>query len=107
MLIFWLFAPQGSCDLHHRRDGDSQNRERTNQLAPNHRHGGEQKLLSAFVGFVQDRMAVIEGIEKLRQLESVFRQIGRLRGGDALIDEESGFGGGQPELPDLVAGCSV
>src|ERR1700738_4684388 len=49
-------------------------------------------------------MAVIEGIEKLCQLERVLGQVGRLCGGDALVYDVRSFGGSQPKPPDFVGG---
>src|SRR6267143_3354124 len=52
-------------------------------------------------------MAVVEGIEKLCQLERVLGQVGRLCGGDALVYDVRSFGGSEPELPDFIVRFST
>ena len=52
--------------LHHRRHGDAEHGERADQFAAHDRDGCEQKLLPAFIGFVQDGVTVVEVIEQLR-----------------------------------------
>ena len=47
---------------------------------------------------------MVEGIEKLRQLERVLGQVGGLGRGDALVNDVGRLGSGQPELPNFVAG---
>ena len=54
------------------------------------------------VRFAQDGMAMVERIEKLPQLENMFRQKCRLRGRNALLDHRGRLGRRQPEFPDLV-----
>ncbi len=44
---------------------------------------------------------MVESIEELCQLERVFGQVCRFRGGDALVDYVRRPGGGQPQLPDF------
>ncbi len=41
-------------------------------------------MLSFLIGLSEDRMLVIEGVEKLRQLKDVLGQIGGFGGRDAL-----------------------
>ena len=47
---------------------------------------------------------MIESVEELRQLEGVLGEVGRLGGGDALVNDIRSFRGGQPEFPDFVGG---
>ena len=50
---------------------------------------------------------MIEGIEKLRQLEGMFGQISRFRGSNALTNDIRSLGGREPEFPDFVTGRAV
>ena len=55
-------------------------------------------------------MTVIEVIELLRQLEGVLGQVGRLGGGDALLQHQGAAGGAQPQRPDIyvsLAQCPI
>ena len=45
---------------------------------------------------------MIKGVEKLRQLECMLRQVGRLGGGNALIDDVRRLGCSQPEFPNFI-----
>ena len=47
-----------------------------------------EEVFALLIGLAEDRMAMIESIEKLRELENVFRQISGFRSGDALFDTE-------------------
>ena len=86
--------PQLHCPLHYRRDRDAHDRQRGDEFTADYGYRCEQELFSFFVGFAEDRMAVVEGVEELRQLEDVLGQIGGFGGGDALIDDVRGLGGG-------------
>ena len=61
-----------------------------------------RKMFPLLVGFAEDGMTMVEGVEKLRQLEDVLGQIGRLSRGNALVDHVGSLGGREPEFPDLV-----
>src|SRR6266852_9724779 len=69
---------------HHRRNTDPHRAENANQLAPNHGRGCQQKIPPPLIRFAQDWIAVIESVEKLRQLKHMLGKIGRLGGRDAL-----------------------
>src|SRR5262245_52116655 len=88
--------------LHYRRNDNSHRGQDSYQFAANYGGGGQQKRFAGLIVFAEDRMMVVEGIEKLRQLESMLCQVRRLGGGDALINDLRGLGGGQPEFPDFV-----
>ena len=70
--------------------------------AADHGYRGQQKLFSLLIGLAQDWMAMIESVEKLRQLEDVLGEVRRLGGRDALVHGIGGFRRGQPELPEFV-----
>src|SRR6185437_16400098 len=89
--------------LHGRRHADAHHAEHPSELAAHHGGGGEQKLLAALVRLADDAVAVVEVVEKLRQLKSMFGSVGGFSGSDALLDHQRGFGRRQPQLPDLVA----
>src|SRR5438309_4890332 len=90
--------------LHHGRDGNTHNLQATNQCPANDCDSGQQKNLSLLVWFAEDRMTVIEGVEKLSEMENMFCQEGRLSCSDALINHFRGLGGRQPEFPDFIGG---
>src|SRR3981189_2271627 len=94
-------------DLQDRRDTDPHRGKNANELAANHGHGCQQELFPPLIRFAQDWIAVIEGIEKLRQLEGVLGKISRFSGCDALAHDVRGFSGRQPELPYIVGGFAV
>ena len=50
---------------------------------------------------------MIEGVEKLRQLEGMLGKISRFGGRDALAHNIRGFSSRQPELPYVVGGFAV
>src|SRR4029077_14478306 len=93
--------------IHHCRYRDPQHAQRADQLAAHNRNRRQQKILPALVGFVQDRMPVVEVVEQLCQQECVLREIRWLGGGDALVDEVVRLGCSQPELPYLVPGFAA
>ena len=66
-----------------------------------------RNFLPALIRFAQDRIAVIEGVEKLRQLEGVLGEISRFGGRDALAHDIRSFRGRQPEFPDVVARLAI
>src|SRR5713101_6348455 len=92
---------------HDRRNSDPHRRKDPNQLAANYGHCCQQELFPPLIRFTQDRIAVIEGIEKLRQLEGMLGEISRFSGRDALADDIRGFSRRQPKLPDVVRGFAV
>ena len=49
-------------------------------------------------------MTVIEGVEKLRELENMFGQVCWLGGGNALVDYVGSFRRREPQFPEFVAG---
>ena len=59
------------------------------------------------IRFAQDRIAVIEGIEKLRQLKGMLGKISRFSGRDALAHNIRGFSRRQPKLPYIVGSFAV
>src|ERR1019366_1256737 len=107
-VVFWLriipCCQARTTGSHYRRDTDPHGRENANELAANHGHGCQQELSPALLRFAQDWIAVIEGVEKLRQLEGMLGKISRFGGRDALAHDIRGFRGRQPQLPDVVAG---
>ncbi len=60
------------------------------------RRSRQQESLPVSVGLGEDVMAVIEIVELLRQLESVFGGEGRLGRRNALFDDERSLTGQQP-----------
>src|SRR5258708_840104 len=92
---------------HDRWDTDPHRRENANELAAYHGHGCQQKFLPAVIRFAQDRIAVIEGVEKLRQLKRMLGKISRLGGRDALRHSIRGLSRRQPELPDVIRGFAA
>src|SRR5579863_4578454 len=90
--------------LHDGWDGDAHDRECGDQFAADYGDGGQQESFSFFIWLREDGMAVIEGVEELGQLEDVFGEICGFGGGDALIDDVRGLGGGEPEGPEFVGG---
>src|SRR5207248_8153621 len=88
--------------LHNFRRRNSQQIQRTNQLLPHVSRRGEKKLLTSFVCFRQNVVLVIEVIERLRQLKSIFREVRRFRGRDTLLDDQRKLRGAQPQLPNIV-----
>src|SRR5208283_4889501 len=82
-------------------------REHANQLTPNHRRGRQQKFSPPLIRLAQNGIAVIESIEKLRQLEGMLGQISRLGGRDALDNNVRSFRSRKPELPDVIARFAI
>jgi hypothetical protein len=80
--------------LHDGRDCDAHDRECGDEFAADYGDGGQQELFSFFVRLSEDGMAMVEGVEELRQLEDVFGEVGGLGGGDGLVDDVRGMGGG-------------
>src|SRR3981081_2311422 len=89
--------------LHHRWDGDAHHGQSANQFAPDYCNSRQQEMFSPLIGLIQYWVAMIKGVEQLRQLECVLGQIGGLGCGDALVDYVGCFRGGEPELPKLVS----
>ena len=89
--------------LHHRWDGDAHHGQSANQFAPDYCNSRQQEMFSSLIGLVQYWVAMIKGVEQLRQLERVLSQISGLSCGDALVDYVGCFRGGEPELPKLVS----
>ena len=77
-----LASPSG---LHNRGHGDAHDGESANQFAPNDRDRSKQELFSPLIGLAEDGMAVIEGVEELRQSESVLGEVGRFCSRDTLV----------------------
>src|ERR1700716_1851570 len=94
-------------DLHDRRDTDPHRGKNANELAANHGYGCQQELFPPLIRFAQDWIAVIEGVEKLRQLKGMLGKISRFSGRDALAHNIRGFSRRQPELPDVIGGFAV
>ena len=80
--------------LHYRRDGDAHDGECGDEFAADYGHRGQQESFSFLVGLAEDGMAMVEGVEELRQLENVLGEIRGFGGGDALVDDVGGLGGG-------------
>src|SRR5580698_47958 len=93
-----------SLALHHGRHGDSHHREGADEFAADHGDGRQQKFLFLFVSLGEDRVAVIESVEELRQLEDMLSQMSRFGGGDALVNDVGSFRRCQPEFPKVVVG---
>src|ERR1019366_4862058 len=110
-VVFWLriipCCQARTTGSHYRRDTDPHGRKNANELAANHGCGCQQELSPALIRFAQDWIAVIEGVEKLRQLEGMLGKISRFGGRDALTHDIRGFRGRQPQLPDVVAGFAI
>ena len=72
--------------LHVGRDGDSEDGERAFQLRREKIRHPEQEDFALGIGFGKHRVLMIEDIERLRQLEGVFRHVRRFAGGDGALD---------------------
>ncbi len=66
-----------------------------------------KKLPALLVRLAENRMPMIERIEKLRQLKYVLRQVCRLRRRNALVNHFRRFGRGDPQFPELVAAVAA
>src|ERR1022692_4289639 len=62
--------------LHDCRYSDAHDCQAPNQLAADNGHRGQQELLSLLHRFAEDGMAVVEGVEKLRELENIWGFVG-------------------------------
>src|SRR6202521_2467256 len=94
-------------DSHYRWDTDPHRRENANEFAAHHGRGCQQELFPPLIRFAQDWIAVIEGVEKLRQLEGMLGKISRFGGRDALAHNISGFRRRQPELPNTIGRFAI
>src|SRR5258708_15985681 len=92
---------------HDRWDTDPHRRENANELAAYHGHGCQQKFLPAVIRFAQDRIAVIEGVEKLRQLKRMFGKVRRFSSSNALRHNVRSLSRRQPKLPDVIRGFAA
>ena len=52
-------------------------------------------------------MTMVERVEKLTELENMFRQIRRFGRGNALVDDVGRLGRRQPQLPDFVGALAA
>src|SRR6266849_8159397 len=100
-------AQTAATGSHHRRNTDPHRAEYANQLAPNHGRGCQQKIPPPLIRFAQDWIAVIESVEKLRQLKRMLGKISRFGGRDALAYNIRGLSSRKPELPDVVIRFAV
>ena len=66
------------------------------QCSSHHRCRGQKKSFTGFVGFGEDVVLVVEVVELLRELESIFCRVRRLGGGDALQHDVRELAGTQP-----------
>ena len=66
---------------------DAEESERADEFAQGDRGGGEEECFARGVFFREDVMAMVEVGELLRELEGVLGKIGRLGGGDALLED--------------------
>ena len=87
--------------LHCFRALNAQPGQHDDQLAKGDGGGCEQEGFARGVFFGEDVMAVVEVVELLRQLEGVLGEIGRLGGGDALLEHQRAAAGAEPEGPDV------
>src|SRR5258706_8410016 len=92
---------------HDRRDTDPHRRENANEFAAYYGYGCQQKFLPAVIRFAQDRIAVIEGVEKLRQLKRVLGKVRRFSSSNALRHNVRSLSRRQPELPNTVRQFAV
>ena len=92
--------------LHRFRAFDAEQRERANQFAQCDGGRGKKECFSGWVTLSQNVMVVVEVGELLRKLEGVLGEIGRLGGGDALVENEGETAGAEPESPDVLVGVA-
>ena len=70
--------------LHDGRDSDAHDFQRTDQFAPHYCYCCQQELFPPLVGLAEDRMPVVERVEKLRELKDMLGEICGLRGRDGV-----------------------
>src|SRR5579883_348237 len=82
-----------SCDhlscssLHYRRHADPHDCKQADQFAPCDCSRRQQEMLPGGVGFGENVMPMVKIVEKLRQLKCVLGRVGRLGGGDTLLED--------------------
>ncbi len=75
---------------------DAEERERADKFAEGDGGRGEKECFARGIFFCEDVVAMVEIGELLRELECVPREMGRLGGGDALLQDLRAASGAEP-----------
>src|SRR5829696_5530703 len=93
--------------LHPRRDAAAHQVERPGQLTSYVENSSRFPQPCGFALFLENLLAVVEGVERLRQAECVFRYDGELQISDGTVDcliESRSFQDQAPQLIAVLAG---